>query len=86
MPVNVFIGYKDENDKHHGYWGALRKNEYRLLKSLSEKFNSPDIELLVDGIQVTLRQGSNPKAVLSLCSSSSSIFCTLFTVPPLFIY
>lgn len=50
MSVDVFIGYKDENDEPHGFYGILEKKEYGLLKSISEKFNSPGI-LSTDELQ-----------------------------------
>lgn len=43
MILKVFIGYKDEDEKYHGFLGLLEAKEYELLKTLAERFSSLDI-------------------------------------------
>lgn len=43
MSVQVFIGYKDEDNEYHGFLGTLEAEEYTLLKRLSERCTSPGI-------------------------------------------
>lgn len=41
--MDVLIGYQDEDDNYHGFFGSLEAEEYRLLKRLSKRCTRPGI-------------------------------------------